>query len=150
MGLVTSTKGLRQIVLPCRNRKELLLKVEGEYKEAESKDSSFGDLPARLQTYLSGKHVDFIDELDLSKATTFQKEVWRVARTIPYGETRSYGWISTQLGYRQKAARAVGNALGRNPLPILIPCHRVLHADGGLGGFSAGLKLKQFLLRLES
>ena len=71
-----------------------------------------------------------------------------MVRTIPYGETRSYGWVASHLGL-PKAARAVGQALGRNPLPIIIPCHRVISSDGGLGGFGGGLGLKESLLRLE-
>ena len=150
MGLTGTPAGLRQVFLPCKSKEELLLKVKGKYRQLDNIESCFGGLPSRLKQYLSGRRVDFQDELDLSTETRFRQRVWRVAMSIPYGETRSYGWVSSKLGYGLRASRAVGQALGDNPLPILIPCHRVLSADGGLGGFSAGLELKQFLLRLES
>ncbi|MFH1652060.1 MAG: MGMT family protein, partial [Chloroflexota bacterium] len=95
-----------------------------------------------------GVPVAFPDALDLEAATEFQRRVWRAAREIPYGETRSYAWIAGKLG-QPGATRAVGQALGRNPLLIVIPCHRVLAGDGSLGGFRGGLPWKKFLLGLE-
>jgi methylated-DNA-[protein]-cysteine S-methyltransferase len=87
--------------------------------------------------------------LDLFGVTDFQRRVWNAMRKIPYGETRSYKWLAQKVGDSRKA-RAVGQACGSNPLPILIPCHRVIREDGGLGGFSAGLHIKRKLLKLES
>jgi len=75
--------------------------------------------------------------------------VWQATRLIPYGETRSYLWVAVQIG-KPGAARAVGQALGRNPLPVIIPCHRVIASDGGLGGFTGGLVMKRRLLELET
>ncbi|MFH1003370.1 MAG: MGMT family protein [Chloroflexota bacterium] len=89
----------------------------------------------------------FPDGLDLSGATPFQRRVWGVTRLIPRGETRSYGWVAGQLGVA--SARAVGQALARNPLPVIVPCHRVVAADGGPGGYRGGLALKRRLLILE-
>ena len=86
--------------------------------------------------------------LDLSQATKFRLRVWPELLRIPHGETRSYGEIAEELG-RRRAARAVGGACGANPIPVLIPCHRVLAANGGLGGFSGGLEWKRRLLALE-
>lgn len=103
----------------------------------------------RLKSYFAGHKADFPDKLDLSGATTFRREVWEITRLIPYGETRSYAWVAMQIR-KPKAVRAVGQALGRNPLPIIVPCHRVLASNGGLGGFSGGLEMKRFLLRLEN
>ncbi len=103
----------------------------------------------RLRNYFGGHKVNFPDELDLSQATPFQREVWEITRLIPYGETRSYTWVAEQMG-RPRALRAVGQALGRNPLPIIIPCHRVLTIDGKLGGYSGGLEMKKYLLSLEA
>jgi len=91
----------------------------------------------------------FPDRLDLSGATPFQRMVWEATRLIPYGETRSYAWVAGQVN-KPGAARAVGQALGRNPLPIIIPCHRVIRGDGSLGGFSNGLEVKERLLHLEN
>ena len=92
--------------------------------------------------------MDFPDKLDLARATRFQQDVWQITRTIPYGETRSYAWVAGQLGLPM-AVRAVGQALARNPLPIIIPCHRVVGSHGGLGGFRGGLEMKRHLLNLE-
>lgn len=86
--------------------------------------------------------------LDLSQGTKFRLRVWSELLRIPRGETRSYGEIADDLGKR-RAARAVGGACGANPIPVLIPCHRVLAAHGGLGGFSGGLEWKRGLLALE-
>lgn len=86
--------------------------------------------------------------LDVRAGTPFQREVWQVLRQIPFGETRSYGEVARSAG-RPQAPRAVGRACGRNPLPLFIPCHRVIAADGSLGGFSSGLELKRALLSLE-
>ena len=108
------------------------------------------DLCLRLVDYLNGCKINFPDTLDTSHATKFQKQVWELTRTIPYGETRSYAWVSEKLGFEKRAVRPVGYALGRNPLPIIIPCHRVIGSNGHLVGFSAGLGLKKYLLNLEN
>jgi len=109
----------------------------------------FHDLMERLKAYFSGYAVAFPDKLDLSGATSFQREVWRATRLIPHGETRSYAWIARHVK-KPGAFRASGQALGKNPLPILIPCHRVLASNGTLGGFTGGIEMKQYLLRLEA
>jgi len=115
-------------------------------KQAEVSPQRFQDLAERLRAYYAGHKVDFPDELDLSTATSFQREVWEATRLIPYGETRSYKWVAA----KPKAVRAVGQALGKNPLPVIIPCHRVLASNGGLGGFGGGLDTKRFLLQMEA
>jgi methylated-DNA-[protein]-cysteine S-methyltransferase len=81
--------------------------------------------------------------------TPFQKKVWRILAKIPYGETRSYGWVAVQSGV-PGGARAVGQANRRNPVPLIVPCHRIIAADGGIGGFSSGTHQKRWLLRWES
>jgi methylated-DNA-[protein]-cysteine S-methyltransferase len=81
--------------------------------------------------------------------TDFQKRVWSVLRAIPYGETRSYSQVAGQIG-APRAVRAVGAANGRNPIPIIVPCHRVIGASGSLVGFGGGLEWKRFLLELEA
>jgi methylated-DNA-[protein]-cysteine S-methyltransferase len=86
--------------------------------------------------------------LDVRAATPFQRAVWDALRAIPYGETRTYSDVARAIG-RPGAARAVGGACGANPWPIIVPCHRVVASDGTLGGYSAGLKWKRLLLRLE-
>ncbi|MEP6995266.1 MAG: methylated-DNA--[protein]-cysteine S-methyltransferase [Acidobacteriota bacterium] len=102
----------------------------------------------QLEAYFAGE----LDRFDLPLApegTAFQKEVWALLREIPYGETSSYGSLARRLG-RPAASRAVGAANGRNPIPIVIPCHRVVGADGSLTGFGGGLPIKRQLLALEA
>lgn len=104
-------------------------------------------LVRELSEYLCGNRPRFSVSLDLI-GTVFQKKVWGALMEIPYGETRSYKDIAEIIGL-EKSARAVGQALGANPLPVLVPCHRVIRSTGGLGGFSSGLEVKKRLLELE-
>lgn len=101
----------------------------------------------QLDAYFSGKRKSFDLPLDL-KGTEFQRRVWRALREIPYGETRSYKQIAEASG-NPKACRAVGGASHRNPVLIIVPCHRVIGSDKSLTGFGCGLSAKEFLLRLE-
>ncbi|MDP2951694.1 MAG: MGMT family protein [Chloroflexota bacterium] len=110
---------------------------------------SFDDLPRRFQRALLGEEVSFPDPLDPERATLFQRAVWEVVRSIPYGKTQSYLWVALQVG-KPGAARAVGQALGANPFFMVVPCHRVLAQDGSLGGFAGGLAMKRRLLEIEA
>jgi O-6-methylguanine DNA methyltransferase len=101
-----------------------------------------------LTEYVEGKQTSFSISLDLFTGTPFQQEIWKVLEKIPYGQCVSYQWVAEKIG-RPRATRAVGSAIGKNPIPILIPCHRVIRKDGSLGGFSSGLSLKKTLLRIE-
>jgi O-6-methylguanine DNA methyltransferase len=107
------------------------------------------DTAAALECVLRGEQPDRLPPLDLSRGTPFQQEVWRALLEIPAGETRSYGEIAARVG-EPGAARAVGAACGANPIPVLVPCHRVLAAHKKLGGFSSGLKWKRLLLVREA
>lgn len=97
---------------------------------------------------LSGKSISKLPPLDLSKGTDFQKSVWSAMRKITTGRTKSYGDVAAAVG-KPRATRAVGSACGANPIPLLIPCHRVLAAHGKIGGFSGGLPWKKLLLQRE-
>ena len=119
-----------------------------------SKKTSSGDSPlidplcADIVDYFNGVKVDFGKySLDLDGCTGFQRRVLGVVREIPYGRTLTYGQVASRVG-NPGAAQAIGNALKKNPIPILIPCHRVTASDG-LGGFSGGAELKRHLLKLE-
>ncbi len=101
-----------------------------------------------LRSYLSGRTKNFSTPCDLRGLTAFTHAVLKAATKIPYGEVRSYGWLAQRLG-NPRAARAVGNALARNPIPIIIPCHRVVRSNGNLGGYALGTALKKRLLKLE-
>ncbi len=149
VGVLGSNSGLLRLTLPQGTAREAEWRLGDGLGEAMRSDDFFGNLIERLRSYFAGQRVTFADELDLSAATAFQREVWRLTRLIPYGETRGYGWVAEQLG-KAGAGRAVGQALGRNPLPVIVPCHRVVAKDGGLGGYSGGVAEKDYLLRLES
>jgi len=101
-----------------------------------------------LRAVLAGRNPEALPPLDLSGGTAFQRQVWNQLRKLRSGETSSYGELARRIG-KPGAARAVGGACGANPVPVLVPCHRVLASDGGLGGFSGGLKWKRLLLARE-
>jgi methylated-DNA-[protein]-cysteine S-methyltransferase len=149
VGVLGSESGLLKVTLPQTLVQEAERQLGDRLKETVRSDGFFADLTGRLRSYFSGQKVAFDDELDLSAASAFQGEVWQLARLVPYGETRSYGWLAQRLG-KAGAGRAVGQALARNPLPVIVPCHRVVAKDGRLGGYSGGIDRKKFLLKLES
>jgi len=103
---------------------------------------------AQLQQYLRSQRQHFDLPLDLDGGTAFQQAVWQALLRIPVGQTTSYGTLGRQIG-RPAAVRAVGAAVGRNPLSVVVPCHRVLGGDGSLTGYAGGLERKEALLRLE-
>ncbi|WP_219219476.1 methylated-DNA--[protein]-cysteine S-methyltransferase [Variovorax boronicumulans] len=103
---------------------------------------------AQLQDYFAGTRSDFDLPLDLSHGTAFQQAVWQALLAIPAGQTTSYGTLSQRVG-NPAAVRAVGAAVGRNPISVIVPCHRVLGADGSLTGYAGGLERKTALLALE-
>jgi len=149
IGVLGSAKGLLRITLPQGSAQEACQILGDSVNYATWAPHPFEGLTERLRAYFSGCEVTFPDMLDLSRATPFQQEVWQMTRLIPYGETRSYTWVAEQTG-RPRAVRAVGQALARNPLPVIIPCHRVLSIDGKLGGYSGGTVVKRQLLSLEA
>jgi methylated-DNA-[protein]-cysteine S-methyltransferase len=103
---------------------------------------------SQLEAYFAGELTSFELPLDLA-GTEFQRRCWLALATIPYGRAVSYGEQARRLGLGRDAARAVGTANGQNPLPVILPCHRVIGADGSLTGFGGGLRLKRFLLEHE-
>ena len=139
--LVGDAAGLRHIEF---EKKKKTLTIE---KEWQQQPEFFNEVKAQLTAYFEGKLKHF--DLPLAPAgTAFQLSVWEALKAIPYGEVASYGDIAKAIG-NPKAVRAVGGANARNPIPIVIPCHRVLGSDGSLTGFGGGLTTKQRLLDLE-
>ncbi|HXM40955.1 MAG TPA: methylated-DNA--[protein]-cysteine S-methyltransferase [Bryobacteraceae bacterium] len=138
-GVVASEAGIRAI--------ELNATTELPGREGQS-NPLLRQAIEQLRAYFAGELRDFDLTLDM-QGTEFQKRVWRELRNIPYGETRSYSFVATTIG-APKAVRAVGSANGRNPVPIVVPCHRVIGAGGSLVGYGGGLPLKRFLLDLET
>ena len=107
-----------------------------------------GQAREELAEYFEGKRAFFSVPVDLSEAPDFQRKVLAAARRIPFGEVRPYAWVAQRIGH-PRAVRAVGTALGRNPVPFIVPCHRVLQTGGGLGGYLFGTDVKSRLLSLE-
>jgi len=141
-----SPAGLQRIVLP---------NTSVEYLKPHLLHSWVNDGRARqlneaLERYFAGQREDFAEiHLDLEDATPFQKTVWNAARNVPWGVESTYGDLAGAIGKPKSAARAVGAALGANPIAILVPCHRFRAANGDLRGFAAGLEWKRELLCLE-
>ena len=149
MAILGSPQGLMCVTLPLRSETEAGRQLGNTVEQAMRSDEQFTDLVERFKSYFCGGRPSFPDPIDFSGATAFQRAVWEAARQIPYGDTRSYGDIAEQIG-RHGAARAVGQAMGRNPVAIIIPCHRVVASGGRLGGFGGGEDLKQYLLDMEA
>jgi methylated-DNA-[protein]-cysteine S-methyltransferase len=151
VGLAGSPAGLRRVVLPQPTEAKTLTLLLEDLDHAVPSTEIFKDLTERLLAYFSGKQAAFPDKLDYGDATPFQRRIWEAARKISYGKTQTYTWVAAQAG-NPKAVRAAGQALGRNPLPVIVPCHRVTCTGGGLGGFSApgGMATKEYLLKLEN
>ncbi len=150
VGVAATGQGVRAVVLPKASRRA----VERDLRGVSSNGTN-GVAPLHLKAareaitaYLEGKARSFDVPLDLDGHPSFRMKVWEVLRTIPYGRARSYGWVARKVG-KPRAARAVGAACGANPVPLLVPCHRVVAGDGSLGGFSGGLSNKKRLLKLE-
>ena len=148
LAIVGSETGLRRISTH-DSLDAAIQSLSTDFPESIDSPSDFGDLAERIKQYTRGERVTFDDKLDLANATPFQQTVWQATRDIPHGETRSYEWIANRI-VKPKAARAVGQALNRNPFPIIVPCHRVIGKSGGLIGFSCGLDIKRCLIELES
>jgi methylated-DNA-[protein]-cysteine S-methyltransferase len=136
LGLVASDAGLRSV------------RFDGERVAPEGSSPVLDEARRQLEAYFAGELVDFDLPLDL-RGTEFQRRCWLALATIPYGQTVSYGEQARRLGLGPASARAVGAANGQNPLPIVLPCHRVVGADGSLTGFGGGLPTKRFLLEHE-
>jgi methylated-DNA-[protein]-cysteine S-methyltransferase len=150
MGISESEKGIDGIALP-KPSKPAIEKVLRDQSHEPFQAGSSPSLEAarrQLLDYLAGKRDTFDVPLDLSQGTVFQRQVWRTLQRVPFGKLRSYQWIAARVGGPQYA-RAVGNAVGANPIPIVIPCHRIVAQDATLGGFSGGLSMKRKLLSLE-
>ena len=150
MGVSETMKGIDAVVLPKASRLAVLSELGFlSVERLEGRTSPrLREAQAQLIGYLAGTRRSFDLPLDLSRGTSFQQRVWRTLRRISFGRLRSYQWVAVRVGGRQYA-RAVGNAVGANPMPIVIPCHRIVAQDASLGGFSGGLPTKRKLLALE-
>jgi methylated-DNA-[protein]-cysteine S-methyltransferase len=150
MGVSETTKGIDAVVLPKASRQAVLSELQAASAALldGQVSSRLREAQAQLTDYLAGTRHSFDLSLDLSRGTSFQQKVWRTLLCVSYGRLRSYQWVAVRVGGSQYA-RAVGNAVGANPMPIVIPCHRIVAQDASLGGFSGGLPTKRKLLALE-
>lgn len=148
VGVVESAAGVRRMTLPEPTREQALELLRRHLGPAPVEEPSHAVVEA-IQRYLGGGSEGLDGLIDPDTGTAFQRAVWEATRRIPYGETRSYKWVAEEIG-RPTAYRAVGQALGANPLALIVPCHRVIGSDGSLTGFGgSGLTMKQKLLQLE-
>jgi methylated-DNA-[protein]-cysteine S-methyltransferase len=150
VGIGWSAHGLVALSLPQPTEDEALRQVPGSRDPVLPLPPwlDLAGLAGKLGRYFAGEAVVFDEPLDPSIGTGFQRQVWAVTRAIPRGQTCSYGVIAREVG-SPAAARAVGQAMARNPWPIVVPCHRVVGSDGRLTGFGGGVEMKRQMLAME-
>ncbi len=147
--IASTDEGLCRVSIPKETKKDFFNWLNAHFEidavlENKSRNKEYIE---QINRYLNGKLVQFTFPLDL-KGTPFQSRVWKELSKIPYGTTISYRQLAKKVGV-PKGFQAVGRANGANPVPIVVPCHRVIGSDGSLIGYAAGVKTKEFLLRLE-
>jgi len=153
IGLAASERGLRMLTLPVADRETAVRTLRGYYPDAPivPDDVTLLEVARQVRAYLAGELREFTVTLDLRGYTAFALAVWAAASRIAYGQTRTYRWIAEQAGGGGAGIyQAVGSALGANPVPLIIPCHRVVGSDGSLTGYAGGVEMKERLLALES
>lgn len=145
--------GITVLFLGCKREtfRKYIEKIENNYRDSDSfsfinKESK--DIENKIDRYLNGKVKNLDLKVEFLAGTQFQKKIWNTAISIPYGNTISYRELASLAGYR-KAWRAAGSALKKNPVMLIVPCHRVIRSDGTPGEFGGGKKVKKFLLNLE-
>ena len=147
--LAATPRGLVRVGLPNQDRDELLVdlarRVSPRVLEAPA---PLDEARRKLDLYFEGRLTDFDLPVDWRLSKDFRRRVLRAIARIPYGQTRSYTQMATSAG-NERAVRAAGSACGTNPIPVVVPCHRVLRSGGALGGYGGGLPMKEALLRLE-
>jgi methylated-DNA-[protein]-cysteine S-methyltransferase len=147
--VATTKRGLVRLAYPHEDvdeaLEELARAVSPRVLEAPGR---MDEIRRELDQYFRGDRQSFEVPVDFRLTRGFTQKILRITARIPFGSLLTYGQVATKAG-SPRAYRAAGNALGSNPIPIVVPCHRVVHADGGLGGYTGGIERKQFLLRLE-
>ena len=152
IGVVATARGIRQVVLP-PNVECQMLNAKCQSRTLRRGSAAAEALAARaereIRDYLAGRRRTFAVAVDLDAVPPFQRKALAAVGKVPYGKTVTYGELARRVG-RPRAARAVGQAMAHNPVPLVVPCHRVVASGGGLGGFGGGLDLKRRLLALEA
>lgn len=147
--VATTPRGLAKLAFPSESPESVLERLAREISPRILElPTKLDDVRRQLDDYFSGRLTEFSLRVDLNRLANFQRAVLRAAKAIPYGKVSTYRGVATKAGNRA-AYRAAGNALGANPVPIVVPCHRVLRSDGSLGGYGGGLAVKRLLLELE-
>ena len=149
IGALASPQGLQRLTVKLTPQEALDELVPPQAGEARQDRAALSGIRRRLEAYCRGDDQSLDDiPLDLEDAPPFFKAAWEACRTIPRGETRSYAWLAAVAG-RPRAVRAAGQAMARNRLAMIVPCHRVIGSDGGLHGYGGGLDKKEHLLDME-
>ena len=154
-GFALSPQGICRVILPGAKPAAIKQELLEIYPELSSGCFPPPPLAQRFveeaKAYFEGQPVALDHPLDLQEASEFEWKVYRALQKVDYGQVRTYGWLAEEAG-SPAGARAVGAALSKNPVPLIVPCHRIVRSDGSLGGFSAagGTKLKQWMLKLEA
>ena len=156
IGLLLSPRGLRATTLPRPRRDQALCEVAEIGAGEPASEAEAGDLPRRLRALAQGQPLDLTADIDWDSLSPpeaasvpgFRRAVLEETLRIPAGRTRTYGWLAAKVG-SPRAARAVGRVMATNPLPLVIPCHRVVGSGGSLRGYGGGLPMKAALLRME-
>lgn len=150
VGLLGDANGrICRLALPAATRDEAYCRlIKGTSELAIESDSDFDLIAEQIIRYFNGETINFNCEVDLSGQNEFDRLVWDATSEIGYGDVRSYAWVAERIG-KVGAYRAVGQSLAKNPIPLIIPCHRVIKSNGELGGFSGGIDMKARLLELE-
>ena len=148
VGVAYTGRGIRALTLPVQGREKALESLRSQISSRLVRGKGYQRLAHDLDRYFQGRAISFNYPLDLTAATPFQRRVWTVLQGIPHGATRTYQEVARAVGM-PRAPRAVGQAVGGNPIPLLIPCHRVVGSGGSLGGYAWGLMWKRRLLRVE-
>ncbi len=151
LGIAVSRRGLAGVILPRGSEDAAWSRLYTAWPDGVSHEScAWPEVERRILDYLSGVPVDFSDvPLDLPDKPPFWRKVWDICARIPYGQTLTYAELARQAG-SPRAFRAVGGAMAANPIPIVIPCHRVIGSSGGLTGFAGGLNQKRRMLEMEA
>lgn len=151
VGLMRTVDGLNASTLPSLTALDALRRLDPRSDDLDFGEPAFAAEAGFVRSLLAGRAYCYAEPLDLSIGTPFQQAVWRAVRSVAFGETRPYGWVAGAIG-RPLAAHAVGQAIANNPIPLFVPCHRIVSASGGLGGYGPGvegLPTKRSLLRRE-
>ncbi len=152
IAVVGNERGVVRMSLPEPKFEQAYDHVRPEIEHAELEPDALEEVRIKVQDYCAGRGADLTDiEIDMSKMSPFFKKAREACRSIPSGETRTYAWLAEQAG-NVRAARGAGQAMAKNPVALLVPCHRVIGSDGALHGFGGGvgIPMKERLLRMES